>query len=293
MSETPLVTLDAVTKKYADFELGPLTATIPRGYITAIVGPGGAGKTTLHHLITGLAGATSGIVTVAGQCVSPLAGCASGVATVRGDADMLIDESSAHSYAQLCRRVDPAFDTDLFEELLGEWSIPDDTDIKDLSRGQRVSLQLVVALARKPQLLLLDEPTGGLDPTVRTRLYDTLRSFVEDPACGVIMSTHISEDVTDLADYVMVLCGGSLLAHDDTETFLDGYRRIAGSTTDDLPERHKILGLRSTNFGYTAIAPIAWTTSHADALAAGGHEAERATLHEILSAISQAKRERS
>lgn len=286
----PFVRLQQATKHYKDFTLGPITATIQPGYVTALLGPGGSGKTTLINLITGLVNTTTGTVHIGNHHVSPHTGSALGVAVVRGDSDSLLDDEEIPDLVRIRERYDPSFIVKTFREACVRWRVPVTGKIKDLSRGQRIGLQLALAAARDTRLLLLDEPTGGLSPQARAHLLDDLRDYVEDGSRAVVLSTHVTEDAESIADYVMVLHHGELVAHTDTPDFLGQYRRIAGPSVVGVPDADSLLGVRTTSTGYTAIATTTWAEHHARTLAETGHVVEPSTLREVVAAISRERK---
>lgn len=204
-----------------DFEVRDITFTIPRGAVVGLVGPNGAGKTTVIRALLGLQRADAGRIEMLGH---PAGDAAALVKT-----GVVLDRPTAAAdwrVSSLGRRLSafyPVWDDTIFGDMRERLNVPRDRRVGELSRGQAVKLSLATALAQRPELLILDEPSSGLDPASRREIGDVIRQFMVDPAHAVLFSTHITTDLDDLADELIVVVGGRIAHHgplpDATEEF--------------------------------------------------------------------------
>ena len=190
------------------FEIDRISLALSRGSVVGLVGPNGAGKTTTIRALLGLLIPDSGDVEVFGR----VAGTPEALART----GIVLDQPTAAPewrVSSLSRRLAPFYpewDSSQFEKLLTRLSVPSSQRVGDLSRGQGVKLSLAVALAQSPELLILDEPSSGLDPASRRDIGDLIREFMVDPTHTVLFSTHITTDLDSLADELVVLVDGRI-----------------------------------------------------------------------------------
>src|SRR5690606_5180415 len=189
-------------------EIDDISFTIPRGAVVGLVGPNGAGKTTVIRSLLGLFTPDAGEIEVLGH--------PAGASAALSKTGIVLDQPTAAGdwrALSLGRRLSPFYpdwDEQEFTELLERFGVPQDQRIDELSRGQKVKLSLASALAQRPELLILDEPSSGLDPRSRRQIGDVIRQFMVDPQHAVLFSTHITTDLDDLADHLIVLVGGRI-----------------------------------------------------------------------------------
>ncbi|BDZ52032.1 ABC transporter ATP-binding protein [Frondihabitans sucicola] len=190
------------------FALRDVDLSVPTGYVTGLVGPNGAGKTTLLKSVLGLLAPDTGDVTVLGD--------AAGGDAVNNRVGVVLDRISAapewrvRSVGRRIGRLYHRWDETFFRTLVARFGLPERNRVDALSRGQTVKLSLAMALARRPELLVLDEPTSGLDPVARRELADIVREFMLDPGHTVLFSTHITAELDDLADRIIVVNDGTV-----------------------------------------------------------------------------------
>lgn len=213
---------------FGRFELGPLDLRVRAGDRLALVGPNGAGKSTTLRAMSGRLPDYGGSVEVGGVEVraSPV--------HVRGSVGVLPEDllgfgwMSVREHLGFLARFHPEWDRGYAEQLRRDLDVPADRALADLSRGNRVKLSLVAAEAFRPPVLLLDEPTSGIDPLMRRRILDLVdRCAPRDGGRTVVFSTHILEDLDRLADRVVLLHGGRLL----TDTTVGALRKRSGGGT--------------------------------------------------------------
>jgi ABC-2 type transport system ATP-binding protein len=200
---------------------------IPAGRVVALVGPNGAGKTTLLHMAVGLTAPTAGSVTVLGgeQAGSPTA--LDRVAFVAQDAPLYKNLSVA-DMLHLTRNLNRRWHEGRARARLAELDIPLTRKVGKLSGGQQAQLALTLALARRPDLLILDEPLARLDPLARHDFLASLMAAVAEDRLSVVFSSHVVSELERVADYLIVLSRGRVQVAGDVEELLAGHRLLTG-----------------------------------------------------------------
>jgi ABC-2 type transport system ATP-binding protein len=202
------------------------TLAVPEGHVVALVGPNGAGKSTLLNLVVGLAVPTAGELTVLGgyRPSSPVA--LDGVAFVAQDTP-LYKNLSVSDLVHLTRNLNRRFDDGYAEHRLSELGIPFRKKAGRLSGGQQAQLALTLALARRPQLLLLDEPMAMLDPLARHEFMATVMTAVAE-GVSVVMSSHVLAELERVADYLVLLSQGRVQVVGEVEDLLATHCLLTG-----------------------------------------------------------------
>lgn len=213
-------------KRYGSFwALENCTITVPEGSVSALVGPNGAGKSTLLKLLVGLSSSSAGAGEVLGK--TPVQH-----ADFLGDIGYLAQEIplyknlNAADHIKMGRHLNKRFDEKFIRERLRELGIPLNRPVEKLSGGQRA--QVALALAKKPKLLLLDEPVAALDPLARHDFLSSLSQAVADGGLTVVMSSHLLADLERVSDHVIVLAAGKTQLCDDIETVLSEHMILVG-----------------------------------------------------------------
>jgi ABC-2 type transport system ATP-binding protein len=204
---------------------------IPDGRVAALVGPNGAGKTTLLNLAVGLAAPTAGTVSVLGGRPAGSPAALDGIAFVAQDTPLYKNLSAAdmlHLTSNLNRRFDEAY----AKARLGELGIPLERKAGKMSGGQQAQLALTLALARRPQLLLLDEPMAMLDPLARHDFMATVMTAIADDGVSVVLSSHVLAELERVADYLVLTSGGSVQVAGEVDDLLAGHCLLTGPTTE-------------------------------------------------------------
>jgi ABC-2 type transport system ATP-binding protein len=211
---------------------------IPGGYVVALVGPNGAGKTTLLHLSVGLTRPTTGRVTVLGSEPAGSPAALDQIAFVAQDAP-LYKNLPAADMLHLTRNLNRRWDQRRAETRLEELDIPLDRKVGKLSSGQQAQLALTIALARRPRLLVLDEPLASLDPLARHDFMATLMAAVAEDGLSVVLSSHVIADLERVADYLIVLSRGQVQVAGEVEGLLAQHSALTGpvSAADEVAER--------------------------------------------------------
>ena len=204
---------------------------IPAGHVTALVGPNGAGKTTLLNLTVGLATPSAGAVTVLGGLPAGSPGALDGIAFVAQDTPVYKNLSVA-DMLHLTRNLNRHFDRGYARARLDELGIPLRRKAGKLSGGQQAQLALTLALARRPQLLVLDEPLANLDPLARHDFMATVMATVAENGMSVVLSSHVLAELERVADYLILVSGGRVQVAGEVDDLLAGHRVLTGPAGD-------------------------------------------------------------
>jgi len=208
----PVISVSELTRRFgATKALDSVSLSLPRGAVYGLVGANGAGKTTLIRHILGLLRAESGSVRVFGlDPVADPVGVLSRIGYLSEENDlpgwMRVDELIRYTSAFY-----PKWDDAYAEELRRAFALDPAAKIKDLSKGQRARAGLLIALAHRPELLVLDEPSSGLDPIVRRDILGAVIRTIADEGRTVLFSSHLLEEVEEVADHVTMIAGGRIV----------------------------------------------------------------------------------
>lgn len=240
-----------VRKKYGDYEFR-MSMEIPHGRITGLVGKNGAGKSTAIKLMLGLAKTDSGNISVLGsegRELSPEVKQKIGVSLAEsGFSTQLTVEDVKHILSKMY----PAFEQNLFEKQCGSLKLPTNKKIKEFSTGMKAKLRVLTAITHKAELLILDEPTAGLDVEARNEILDLLREYVaENEKRTILISSHIATDLESLCDDIYLIHDGKLILHEDTDVILAQYGvlKVNEEQYATLDQR-AILKVQKENYGY-------------------------------------------
>jgi ABC-2 type transport system ATP-binding protein len=207
------------------------TLAIPGGHVVALVGPNGAGKTTLLSMAVGLTTPTAGAITVLGGQPAGSPEALDGIAFVAQDAP-LYKNLPAADMLHLARNLNRRWDQRRAETRLADLGIPLKRKVGKLSGGQQAQLALTVALARRPDLLVLDEPLAMLDPVARHDFMATVMAAVAEDGISVVLSSHVLAELERVADYLIVLSCGQVQVAGEVEGLLAGHRMLTGPAAE-------------------------------------------------------------
>ncbi len=245
-----LIELKNVCKNYKDFGLN-CSMEIKRGMVTGLIGRNGAGKTTVFKALLGLIKTDSGSIFYKGEERNSLG------ATEREHIGVVLAESFISAYlnakdvCDILAKAYSTFDRQKFEIYCRRFDIPMKKRIKEFSTGMKAKLKLISALCHETELLVLDEPTAGLDVVARDELISLLREYMLDENHSIIVSSHISSDLEGLCDDIYMIDNGEVILHEDTDTLLGEYGIIKVSAEDyRTMNKDHILYVKQENFGY-------------------------------------------
>ncbi|MBB6633031.1 ABC transporter ATP-binding protein [Cohnella thailandensis] len=276
----PCIEVRNVTKRYGRFALEDITLNVKQGYITGLVGANGAGKSSLIKLLMGMSLPLAGEVRLFGE---PLA---KNEAELKERIGYVADDSHfyEHLSIQAMKSIYAPFyrkwDDRLFRRYLDRFGLSPKALIRSLSKGMKMKLALAFALSHQAELLIMDEPTAGLDPVFRRELLDILAELMLDERHTILFSTHITTDLDRVADYIAFLHQGRLVFHESKEEIFDRYAVVrAENSLLDADVRRSFVGIRETPVGFEALTS---DREEAERLFSGFARIERATLEDIM-----------
>jgi ABC-2 type transport system ATP-binding protein len=220
------VRLEGVSKRYPHFLLDNVSLDLPEGSILGFIGANGAGKSTTIRILMGLVRQDSGTVEVLGHAMP------TGQTAAKADIGFVSEDMRLYGQATLAWHMKfiasafPQWDEAYANTLLRRFDLNPQQKIKGLSHGQRVKAALLLALARRPRLLLLDEPTTGLDPVARREVLAELTAVLADEQRTILFSSHNTLDVEQISDRIAFIDRGRIIALEEKEDLLDRWRRL-------------------------------------------------------------------
>jgi ABC-2 type transport system ATP-binding protein len=247
--ERPVLQATRLSKRYGRrLALSDCTLAVPAGRVVGLVGPNGAGKTTLLRLAAGMLAPTSGGIEVLGG--RPAAGAAqlARVAFVAQDTPTYPGLSIA-DHLRFGAHTNPSWDQRLAEDRIAALGLDLSQKAGKLSGGQRAQLALTMAIAKRPELLILDEPVASLDPLARREFLQSLMAYIAEYAGSVILSSHLVADLERVCDYLIVLVASRV--------------RVAGEVADLLASHYRLTGARRDPAGLPGGAEVV-VASHTD-----------------------------
>jgi len=246
--------VSGLSKRYRDFSLADLSFELPRGEVMGFIGPNGAGKTTTIKAIMGLVRPDAGNVEILGMDVRTRSREARERIGFVYDEAFLNEELNAREIGLIVSGLYSRWDGKAYRDHLARFELREQQKISEYSKGMKVKLLLAIALSHNAELILMDEPTSGLDPVFRSRFLDELFSFIQDEEKSVFFSTHITEDLSRIADRITLIDHGKMIFSSQKDELADRYRILKGSAADlsaDL--RAMCLGARVSDASFTAL----------------------------------------
>jgi ABC-2 type transport system ATP-binding protein len=220
------IKLENVTKRYRYFALDNIDLEVPTGEIMGLIGPNGAGKSTTIRILLGLVHQDGGNVRVLGHRM-PVEQVEAKWNIGFASEDMrLYGAMTLGWHMNFIRSVYPKWDEKYAQLLVKRFGLNAEQKIKGFSHGQRVKAMLLLVLARCPRLLVLDEPTTGLDPVARHEILRELTAVMKDEGRSILFSSHNTQDVEQISDRITFIDRGRIIDSMDKETYLDRWRRL-------------------------------------------------------------------
>lgn len=224
----PVIATEGLGKRFgSDWALQDCTVSVPPGRVTALVGANGAGKTTFLRLLVGLASPSAGSALVLGLAPDGSEDFLAGIGYLAQDVP-LYRRLTANDHVAIGGHVNRRWDGSAAHDRLARLHIPTHRPVGTLSGGQRSQVGLSLALAKQPDLLLLDEPVASLDPLARREFLGTLSGAVADSGLSVVVSSHLLHDLERVCDHLVLLSSSRILLCDDIETLLASHRLLVG-----------------------------------------------------------------
>ena len=253
-----MIEISNIKKNYQNFRL-ECSLNIAPGRITGIIGANGAGKSTLFKAILGLINLDEGLIKIFGKDSRKLD------VHDKEKLGVVLAESGFSEYLKvkalvpILKNMYPDFDKDMFLNKCNNFNIPLNKMIKDLSTGTKAKLKVIVAISHNAEILILDEPTAGLDVITRNEVLDIIRTYMEEEMRTVIISSHISSDLENLCDDIYMINDGKIILHEDMYKLLDLYGVIKANEEQyenlksDTNYKNIILCCEKEKYGYKCI----------------------------------------
>ena len=240
---------DGLGRRYGRrWALRDCTLDIPAGRVVALVGPNGAGKTTLLHLAVGLLEPTTGTIGVLGEKVSDTPAQLGRVGFVAQETPVYPALSVA-DHLRLGAHLNPGWDDRVAQERMQQLQLDPSQRAGSLSGGQRAQLALALAVAKRPKLLLRDEPVASLDPLARREFLQGLMEIASEQEVSVILSSHLVADLERVCDYLVLLTASRIQLAGEVEELLATHRRLIGPRRDidSLPAGQQVIEASHTD----------------------------------------------
>lgn len=249
-----MIEIKDLKKNYGDFKMD-ISLQVPEGTVTGLIGKNGAGKSTVMKAILGLIRPDGGTVNVMGKDSQSLTTAdkeSLGVALADSGFSQYL---KVEDVIRILRKMYRAFDENAFREQCRQLELPLNKKIKDFSTGMRAKLRVLTAISHGARLLILDEPTAGLDVLARNEILNMLRTYLEeDPGRSILISSHISSDLEGLCDDLYMIHEGKLLLHEDTDRILGNYGILKMSESDyERMDRQHLIASKKEGFGYACL----------------------------------------
>jgi ABC-2 type transport system ATP-binding protein len=270
---TAVIDARVLGKKYRRrWALSDCTLSIPSGRVAGLVGPNGAGKTTLISLATGMLAPTTGTIAVLGEPPAANSRQLAKVGYVAQDTPTYAG-LSVEDHLRLGAHMNPSWDAGLARKRLEQLALDPRKKAGKLSGGQRAQLALTLAIAKRPELLILDEPIASLDPLARREFLQILMESTAEHELSVVMSSHLVADLERVCDYLIVLVDSRVRVDGDVDGLLASHHLVTGPRRDaaTLPASQQIITEshtdRQSTFLVRSAEPIldpAWSVTGVD-----------------------------
>lgn len=249
-----MLKVEQLKKHYDNFSLDCSLQLMP-GYVTGLIGQNGSGKSTTFKAILGLILTDGGSITIFGKDVKDFnTKDKEKLGVVLSDAGFS-DYLKIKDIIPILQNMYSQFDQSLFIEQVQRFQLPMDKQIKEFSTGMKAKLKVIVAISHNAKILILDEPTAGLDVIARDELLEMLREFLEkDEERSILISSHISSDLEALCDDLYMIHDGKIILHEDTDVLLSDYAllKVDLKQYDEL-DKQFVLCTKKENYGYCCL----------------------------------------
>lgn len=265
------------------FRLKGINLELQKGTVMGLIGRNGAGKTTLVRTILDLLPRRSGEVLFDGMQMSGNEAAVKSRLGVAFDSLIYPLHLKPTSVKSMMAPLYPSFDTDRFDNLMERFSLDPTKRLNHYSKGMQMKFGVVMALCHNPDLILLDEPTAGLDPVARTELIDVLLEWMQDENKALLFSTHITSDLDRIADYITLIDGGAVVFTQEKEKLQEQYTLVSvekACMNDKL--RSALKGLKETPFGFEGLCQSRECLQGAE-----GIRAARPSIEQIMLYLTQ------
>ncbi|MEG0671413.1 ABC transporter ATP-binding protein [Clostridium sp.] len=275
-----ILEINNINKAYKNFKIDNVSFNLQRGYIMGFIGENGAGKTTIIKLIMNLVKKDSGEINIFGKDNVKFE------KEIKEKIGFVYDQCCYHEHlsldenAKMISKFYKKWDFEVFHSYLNKFSLNKAQKLKDLSKGMKMKFSLCLALSHNAELIIMDEPTAGLDPIVRAEVLDVLQSIIEDEQVGVLISTHITSDLEKIADYITFIREGKIVFSETKDEILESYKIVKGEQsllTHDIEKYFE--GISKNNLGFEGLTR---QSDKIKSILGSSIVIERATLEDIM-----------
>ena len=249
-----IIEIKDLSKNYDKFSLGPINLNIPKGEIIGLIGENGAGKTTLIKLLLNIIKPDKGKIKLFNRDYLE------SEEINKKDVGVVLDDMffpeilTPLDINLIMKNIYANWDSELYFKYIEEFNLPKDKTIKTFSKGMKKKLEIVTSIAHHPKLLILDEPTSGLDPVVRKEVLDIFLKFMQSEDHTIILSTHITSDLENVADRIVFIDQGKIVLDDLGSDIMDSYGILKCSIEDFKKlDKNDILKYQKNKYNYEVL----------------------------------------
>lgn len=278
----PILKVQGLCKRYERFFLDHVSFTLDEGYIMGFIGSNGAGKTTTLKGIMNIIHTGRGTVEIFGENrTGNEEKLKQDIAFMTGETDYFL-KKKVKSISDVVRRFYSRWDHEAYESYLKRFDIDPEKKVEELSQGMRIKYALTLALSHRARLMILDEPTTGLDPVARDDLLELFQELVEEGDRSILFSTHITSDLEKCADFITYIHNGKILESSSRDDLLDSYRIVSGNEEDLKAVGNRLIAHKKNSFGFSGLIKTE------DMQEARNLESAKPTLDDIMIYYSKA-----
>lgn len=275
-----ILEINNLNKCYKGFSLKNVSFSLKPGFVMGFIGPNGAGKSTTIKLIMNLIKKDSGTINIFGKDnIDNEKEVKSKIGFVY-DENYYYEDLTIKDMKNILAPFYANWDNKVYDKYIKDFNLPSNKKIKELSKGMKMKFSLAIALSHKAELIIMDEPTAGLDPVFRSELLDILYGIIQDENVSIFFSTHITNDLEKIADYITFINNGEIVFSESKDKIIEDYAIVKGKKELlDSDIRKEFISLRENSFGFEGLIN---NPSHIRKLFNGEVIIERPTLEDIL-----------
>jgi ABC-2 type transport system ATP-binding protein len=249
-----ILKIENINKKFKSFKLNNVSFELKKGSIMGLIGQNGAGKTTLIKLILNAINKDSGNITIFDKDYSKYEKQIKEKIGFVFSENYFYEDISVKEFKFIYSRFYKKWNEKKCLDYLNKFKIPLKSKIKELSTGMKTKLSLALAISHEAELILLDEPTSGIDPIFRREILDIFLEIMQDEKKSILFSTHITTDLEKIADYITLIDNGEIIFSESKDFIKENYFLIKGD--DDLLDnetKKRVIGLEKNSFGFEGL----------------------------------------
>lgn len=246
--------INNLSKQYKEFELKDVSFKLEKGYIMGFIGPNGAGKSTIIRLIMNLIKKNSGEISILGMDNLKHEKEVKQRIGFVYDENYYYEELSMEAMKNIVAPFYKGWEDNTFKRYMKDFDLNSKAKIKTLSKGMKMKFSLAMALSHGAELIIMDEPTAGLDPVFRSELLDITHELIQDENKSIFFSTHITTDLEKVADYITFINKGRIEFSKSKDEIMEGYHIVKGDKAIlDGDIKSHFLSIRENNYGFEAL----------------------------------------